>query len=126
MKKTILISIQFILGTSILGNIGYADEPQIPSDLNLPQLCLPTHPHEDFGPVHIEQNDERSVRVTGLYYTEGGPLILVYEGTYPNGQMVFALEDEGPFPPRVKLLVNGGKTVFYGGTWGYSVLCEVK
>jgi hypothetical protein len=120
--KLVLLSL-LILSNLILASAGNADALTIPSGLSLPQTCKYTSPHEDFGTVYIERNDEISVKVTGLEGVSGA-VVLHYTGTFPNGQMVFLQDDTG-LPPEVKLLQDGGDSVFYGDTWGYDVHCDV-
>lgn len=113
-----------LLGTVIVASTGNAATIQIPGDLGLPQTCHYVPPHEDFGIVSIKKKDDNSIEVRGLRGVEG-PIVLYYKGKFHNGQHIFMKDDSG-LPPELKLLQDGGDSVFYGGdTWGYEVHCDV-
>lgn len=124
MKIVKLFSV-FVLSMSIFESGVIAAERNFPSNLRLPQICKYTVPHDDFGTVYIEKNNEASIKVTGL--RAATKLFLMnYMGTFSNGQIIF-MKDNSGLPPEVKLLPNGGDTVFYGGdNWGYDVHCDVN
>ena len=113
------------LGTAIFGGMASAAAYKIPNGLSLPQTCEYLPPHANLGTVSIEKNDGSSIIAAGLNGTDG-PVVLYYKGTYesPTGQVGVFMEDDSGLPPEVKLLNEGGNTMFYGNTWGYEVHCD--